>query len=150
MALASDAIQSGLVLAAPLPKLAKGGVINVKNGKHLYDADGTETSDSNLALLSRGESVINARSTKMFLPLLSKINEMGGGVKFRYAEGGLNQFSNATSASQFNQTNTTLLDNSRVELLLEQLVNQKVKAYVVSSEMTNQQWADSVNEGSPG
>lgn len=123
-------------------------VLLLTNEVSLHDAAGTETSDSNLALLSKGESVINARSKKMFLPLLSRINELGGGVKFRYASGGLNQFSsNSTSASQFNQTNTTLVDNSRVELLLEQLVNQKVKAYVVSSEMTNQQWADSVNEG---
>lgn len=148
LALTSGAIQSGLVLAAPLPKLAKGGVINAKDGKHLHDAAGTETSDSNLALLSKGESVINARSTKMFLPLLSKINEMGGGVKFRYASGGLNQFSsNATTTPQFNQTNTTLVDNSRVELLLEQLVNQKVKAYVVSSEMTYQQYDDATISG---
>lgn len=47
---------------------------------------GTGTSDSIDAKLSNGESVINARSTRMFKPILSKINEAGGGRKF--ADGG--------------------------------------------------------------
>lgn len=47
---------------------------------------GTGTSDSVDARLSKGETVINARSTRMFKPILSKINEAGGGRKF--ADGG--------------------------------------------------------------
>lgn len=43
---------------------------------------GTGTSDSIPAMLSNGESVINARSTAMFAPLLSAINQLGGGVPF--------------------------------------------------------------------
>jgi hypothetical protein len=43
---------------------------------------GTGTSDSIPAMLSDGESVINARSTAMFAPLLSAINQLGGGVPF--------------------------------------------------------------------
>lgn len=43
---------------------------------------GTGTSDSIPAMLSNGESVINARSTEMFAPLLSAINQLGGGVPF--------------------------------------------------------------------
>jgi hypothetical protein len=41
---------------------------------------GTGTSDSIPALLSSGESVINAESTQMFGGLLSTINQAGGGV----------------------------------------------------------------------
>ena len=48
---------------------------------------GTGTSDSVSARLSKGESVINARSTRMFKPLLSAINEAGGGRAFANSEG---------------------------------------------------------------
>lgn len=41
---------------------------------------GTGTSDSIPAMLSNGESVITARATEMFAPLLSSINQLGGGV----------------------------------------------------------------------
>jgi hypothetical protein len=42
--------------------------------------EGTSTSDSVPAMLSDGESVINAKSTAAFAPLLSAINQAGGGV----------------------------------------------------------------------
>lgn len=42
--------------------------------------EGTGTSDSIPAMLSNGESVNNARSTSMFAPLYSSLNQMGGGV----------------------------------------------------------------------
>ena len=49
---------------------------------------GTGTSDSIPARLSAGESVINAKSTAMFGPLLSSLNQAGGGVAFNPAAGG--------------------------------------------------------------
>lgn len=49
---------------------------------------GTATSDSIPARLSNGESVINARSTAMFGPLLSSLNQAGGGIAFNPAAGG--------------------------------------------------------------
>jgi len=48
----------------------------------LVQGMGTSTSDSIMANLSNGESVINAKSTAMFGNLLSNINQMGGGVGF--------------------------------------------------------------------
>lgn len=42
--------------------------------------EGTGTSDSIPAMLSNGESVNNARSTSMFAPIYSSLNQMGGGV----------------------------------------------------------------------
>ena len=48
---------------------------------------GTATSDSIPARLSNGESVINARSTSMFAPILSALNEAGGGKAFNGAGG---------------------------------------------------------------
>ena len=52
---------------------------------------GTGMSDSIPAMLSNGESVINAASTSMFRPLLSTINQIGGGAKF--ASGGVAELS---------------------------------------------------------
>lgn len=52
-------------------KFAEGGLVT---------GPGTGTSDSIPAMLSNGESVINARSTQQFAPLLSAINQAGGGA----------------------------------------------------------------------
>ena len=46
----------------------------------LVTGAGSETSDSITARLSNGESVMTARATSMFAPLLSSLNQMGGGV----------------------------------------------------------------------
>jgi hypothetical protein len=74
---------------------------------------GSGTSDSIPARLSRGESVINAKSTRMFKPLLSDINKAGGGVGF--ADGGTLDTGSAGMTTGI------------------------VKAFVVADEMTNEQ-----------
>ena len=88
-----EAIQSA-------PAFAQGGLVG---------GGGTGTSDSVNARLSKGESVINARSTRMFKPLLSTINEAGGGRAFAGNDGSGGQTSGV------------------------------VKAFVVSDDMTNEQ-----------
>lgn len=60
-------------------KFASGGYVT---------GPGTGTSDSIPARLSNGESVINAKSTAMFGPLLSSLNQAGGGVGFNPATSG--------------------------------------------------------------
>lgn len=69
---ATGALQLATILSEPLPKAARGKFIRGKR----HNAGGTiiEAED--------GETVINRKSTSMFLPLLSAINEMGGGVPF--------------------------------------------------------------------
>lgn len=52
-------------------KFAKGGKV---------EGEGTETSDSVPAMLSDGESVMTAKATRMFAPMLSVMNQLGGGV----------------------------------------------------------------------
>lgn len=52
-------------------KFANGGLVT---------GPGTGTSDSIPAQLSNGESVMTARATSMFAPILSSFNQMGGGV----------------------------------------------------------------------
>lgn len=84
------------------PSFAMGGLVG---------GMGTGMSDSINARLSSGESVINARSTRMFRPLLSSINEAGGGRGF---DGGLDESSNGMTTGV-------------------------VKAFVVSDDITNSQ-----------
>lgn len=56
----------------------------VKSAKFATGGDvvgeGTATSDSIPAMLSNGESVMTARATSMFAPILSAFNQAGGGV----------------------------------------------------------------------
>ena len=96
--------------------LASGGFVS---------GPGTGTSDSIPAMLSNGESVINARSTNMFKPLLSTINRIGGGRQF--AEGGIA----TTSASAMNELNTAI-----------SMSQQPIKTYVVAQDMSSMQQFD--------
>lgn len=56
---------------------AEGGVPFTVNGRSGFEAEG-------------GEAIINKRSTAMFRPLLSEINQIGGGRKFK--EGGITNY----------------------------------------------------------
>lgn len=81
IAMAATAITTGITSAIASVKSAKfatGGYVS---------GPGTGTSDSINARLSNGESVINARSTAMFGPLLSSLNQAGGGIAFNPAKG---------------------------------------------------------------
>jgi hypothetical protein len=76
-------VASGATQAAKIAgiKLEKGGIL--KGARHSQGGidigNGYEAED--------GEAVINRRSTRLFAPLLSRINQAGGGRKF--AEGGI-------------------------------------------------------------
>jgi hypothetical protein len=99
--------------------LASGGIVSGPGGPK---------SDLIPAMLSNGESVINAKSTSAFRPLLSAINEIGGGRRF--AEGGL-------AISSFGQDQT--LSQLQTMMNTQQV---PIKTYVVSSDMTSQQMLD--------
>lgn len=69
-----SAILSGMasaIKAVKSAKFARGGLVL---------GEGTGTSDSIPARLSNGESVMTAQATSMFSPLLSAINQLGGGI----------------------------------------------------------------------
>ena len=91
-----------------VPKYAGGGIMG----------SGTSRSDSNIAMLSNGESVINAQSTAMFAPLLSAINQIGGGRRFN------NDTLESPSPS---------ISNTQSPV---------IKTYVVSKDITTQQQLD--------
>jgi hypothetical protein len=96
-------VQGGLIIAGGVVQAAKVSGIKLAKGAIDLDGPGTTTSDSIPANLSRGESVINAKSTAMFKPLLSAINQAGGGVGFAgggipYPTSVLNTFNNTQGA----------------------------------------------------
>lgn len=73
-------------------KFSRGGLIS---------GQGSSTSDSNTIRVSDGESVINARSTQMFAPLLSQLNQLGGGVPIEVVTGNTNQIGEDMLATAF-------------------------------------------------
>lgn len=72
---AASALQMAAVLSAPLPTASRGRYIHGRT-----HAQGGEVIEA-----EAGEVIINRRSTARFLPLLSAINEAGGGIPFASA-----------------------------------------------------------------
>lgn len=91
---------AGLIFPANIPAIASTiatvianmttAISLVKSAKFadggLVEGTGTGTSDSIPAMLSNGESVMTAKATSMFAPLLSAINVAGGGVPIQVRE----------------------------------------------------------------
>ena len=82
---ANAAAKFALITAAF--EAAKAAVKSFAVGGYVSGA-GTGTSDSIPARLSNGESVMTARTTSMFSPLLSAFNQLGGGVPITPAASG--------------------------------------------------------------
>lgn len=86
----------GVASAAALIALVKAAFAGAKalvkgfsTGGYVQGA-GTGTSDSIPARLSNGESVMTAKATSMFSPILSAFNQLGGGVPIVVNNGGSN------------------------------------------------------------
>lgn len=84
---ASAAAKLALIKAAFAA--AKAAVKGFSVGGYVQGA-GTGTSDSIPARLSNGESVMTAKATSMFSPILSAFNQLGGGVPIVANNGGSN------------------------------------------------------------
>lgn len=112
------------VSAAPI-KLAEGGLVR---------GPGSEISDSIPAMLSDGEFVVNARSTRLFQPILSAINasaDMPG-----FAMGGLVDKNRDRPAK----------DNSETiaEAINVAFRDQPIRTYVTAGEISNEQQFDRI------
>ena len=78
MLVAIAAVVAGVTATmVPAIKMVKGAKFSTGG---YVSGEGSGTSDSIPAMLSNGESVNNARSTSMFAPIYSSLNQMGGGV----------------------------------------------------------------------
>jgi len=134
-----EAVSVATILAQ---KFNQGGYVSDKKGAYVR-GPGTGTSDDIPAYLSNGEAVINANSTKMFGPILSKLNVLGGGKAFEvpgsqkaFATGGI--YSDGGSAQRFYNTpvlNTSALGNT----LAQQLLNNPAPIYVDVKEINSVQ-----------
>ena len=120
---AQGAVSEALILSKQfIPAFAEGGLIS---------GPGTGTSDSIVARVSNGESVINARSTKMFAPLLSAINQAGGGRAIpAFADGGMVN----VSPTQVSQS----MDNfERLEKAIYSISERPIETYLKQTVLTN-------------
>jgi hypothetical protein len=120
-------VQLATIMANPPEKYATGGLIK---------GEGTGTSDSINTMLSNGESVINAKSTAMFLPMLDMINQAGGGAPLM--NGGIKM----ATGGVVNNINNNQVDTTRIEQVLEAYLSRPIKTYVTSSDVTNGQRSD--------
>jgi len=94
-------------------KAATGGIV---------PGDGSGMIDSVPASLAPGEAVINSSSTQAFLPLLSAINEVGGGKSF---------VPDLPATNQGQQFAPIFVDNERSK--------EPIRAYVVESDISTAQ-----------
>lgn len=114
-------------------KKAKGGLITRAEGG-LVRGPGTETSDSISALLSDGEFVVNSRSTRLFQPLLSAINDFG--LQPQFAAGGIVNGSKQNTGS----SNTDQI----AQVISDTFSAQPIRTYVTSADISNQQQFDRI------
>jgi hypothetical protein len=116
------------------------GVVNVAASPSIRAADGglirgpgSERSDSIPAMLSDGEFVVNARSTRLFQPLLAAINSSADIPGF--AMGGL-----ATKGEKPQKDNS----DSIAEAIGSVFRDQPIRTYVTAGEISNEQQFDRV------
>ena len=122
---AGPAERPGVInVSSPSIKAADGGLIR---------GPGSDRSDSIPAMLSDGEFVINARSTRLFQPLLAAINSSSDIPGF--AMGGL-----ANKGEKPQKDNS----NSIAEAIGSVFRDQPIRTYVTSGEISNEQQFDRV------
>lgn len=93
------AMMTSAISAVKSAKFASGGYVQ---------GAGTSTSDSIPARLSNGEFVINARSTKLFYPLLEAMNNIGSGVPMQVTSSYSNVSQADTMATQMREAMTEI------------------------------------------
>lgn len=137
------AAQIATILAKPIAKFQKGGMLNGPShaqggipfsvgGKVGFEAEG-------------GEAIINKKSTQMFAPLLSAINQAGGGVAFAnggrvFASGGIpvsTRQGSAVTGSTFNDGMSNLGDMMQDVVSRIEVVNVATNTTGVATEVQN-------------
>jgi len=118
LAAVTGGIQVGIIASQqppPPPAFASGGFVS---------GAGSGTSDSIPAMLSNGESVNNAETTRRFAPILSALNAAGGGVDWYRGEG----FSSGGLVRKFAgggvamSSSSMIRDNEQIAMLTAQIM----------------------------
>lgn len=124
-------VAAGIAVAQGLARVLQITNVNtdLKAADGMIVGQGSGRMDNVPVMVSNGESVINARSTSMFKPLLSAINQAGGGRRF--AAGGITGLSTQTSPE------TNLLNQ-----ISSMSMNTPIKTYVVSTDVSSSQSLD--------
>jgi len=110
-------VQQITAVQPPKPSFAMGGIV----GGYGY---GTE--DNITAMVSSGEAIMSKGAVDLFSPILSMMNQLGGGKSF---SGGV--VSTGADAAQLELINSVRSQNQK-----------PVRAFVVSSQMENQMMLD--------
>ena len=120
-AIAAQGVVQSAIIATAQPTFAEGGLVVGPGGPK---------DDKINARLSNGESVINAKSTRMYAPLLSQINQAGGGKPIpAFADGGMAQTQSPVSGS----------DLTRIEQIMLEVASRPIETYVKESSVTGAQ-----------
>ena len=101
----------------------------------LVTGPGGPKDDKIRARLSNGESVINAKSTKMFAPVLSYINQAGGGKAIPSQGGGKMALGGGGAPMTVGQEPMNI-DLSRLEDAIDRLNERPIETYVKESRIT--------------
>jgi hypothetical protein len=142
----SQPIQISGQFTGPLGTFTGGGSGEFLAGGGRVRGPGTATSDSILAFLSRGEFVVNARATEMFLPLLHAINAGRLPPDFigRFSMGGLaralsaNKFAGGGQVQTAGSSHTFVLPSGQTfEATLTDQTVARLKRYSVKARMAS-------------
>jgi len=118
------------IIASQQPAFAEGGLVMGPGGPK---------DDKINAKLSNGESVINAKSTKQFAPLLSAINQAGGGKPIPSPAGGAMAAGGGGMPVEYIGQRAMAVDNSDVVAAIERLNERPIETYVKESSITSAQ-----------
>jgi len=124
------AVAAGIAVAQGLARVAQ--IVktdtNIKAADGMVVGNGSGRADNVPVMVSNGETIINAKSSRMFRGLLSSINQAGGGRRF--ASNGISSMTTQTSPEQN---------------LLNQIAGSSsapIKTYVVSTDVSSMQSLD--------
>ena len=123
--------EMGRIVTKLLSGKAKGGMVEYGDGglfngpSHKQGGIPVTTKGSgNMFEVEGGEAIINKKSTAMFKPLLSSINELGGGVKF--AKGGISSPMASRSTQMASNGTSNINVGSSTPIKIEVNVNGSV------------------------
>ena len=128
---AAQAVAAEAVLSKNKPVLARGGY--AKTGAIL---NGNSHAQGGIDVnMEGGEAVINKRSTAMFLPTLSKINQAGGGVPFMESGGIIPQYQQGVVLNNYFDMQNMIMEAIKslppqvvlVKDMKEGLINNQIK-----------------------